>query len=36
MIGFLDESLSGIKIVKAFNASERVKQKLETSQNFMK
>jgi len=29
MIGFLDESLSGIKIVKAFNASERVKKKFD-------
>lgn len=27
MIGFLDESLGGIKIIKAFNASERIKQK---------
>lgn len=27
MIGFLDESLSGIKIIKAFNATERIKEK---------
>jgi subfamily B ATP-binding cassette protein MsbA len=27
MIGFLDESLSGIKIVKAFNSTERTKEK---------
>jgi len=29
MISFLDESLSGIKIVKAFNATERTKQKFQ-------
>jgi subfamily B ATP-binding cassette protein MsbA len=27
MIGFLDESLGGIKIIKAFNATERIKDK---------
>lgn len=27
MIGFLDESLGGIKIIKAFNATERIKEK---------
>ncbi|MDQ7948513.1 MAG: ABC transporter ATP-binding protein [Pedobacter sp.] len=34
MIGFLDESLSGIKIVKAFNASERVKSKFDEENKF--
>lgn len=34
MIGFLDESLSGIKIVKAFNSSERVKAKFEDENKF--
>jgi len=34
MIGFLDEALSGIKIVKAFNASERVKQKFDEENKF--
>jgi len=29
MIGFLDESLSGIKIVKAFNSTERTKEKFQ-------
>jgi len=29
MIGFLDESLSGIKIVKAFNSTERAKSKFQ-------
>lgn len=29
MIGFLDEALSGIKIVKAFNATERIKNKFD-------
>ncbi|RZL46620.1 MAG: ABC transporter ATP-binding protein [Pedobacter sp.] len=29
MIGFLDEALSGIKIIKAFNATERTKQKFD-------
>ncbi|RZK74657.1 MAG: ABC transporter ATP-binding protein [Pedobacter sp.] len=34
MIGFLDESLSGIKIVKAFNASERIKKKFDDENKF--
>lgn len=34
MIGFLDESLSGIKIVKAFNASERVKKKFDEENKY--
>jgi subfamily B ATP-binding cassette protein MsbA len=34
MIGFLDESLSGIKIVKAFNAVERVKNKFNDENKF--
>lgn len=34
MIGFLDESLSGIKIVKAFNSTERVKAKFEDENRF--
>lgn len=34
MIGFLDESLSGIKIIKAFNASERVKDKFGEENKF--
>ena len=34
MIGFLDESLSGIKIIKAFNASERVKNKFNQENIF--
>jgi subfamily B ATP-binding cassette protein MsbA len=29
MIGFLDEALSGIKIIKAFNATERIKEKFQ-------
>lgn len=29
MIGFLDEALSGIKIIKAFNSTERIKQKFD-------
>lgn len=29
MIGFLDESLGGIKIIKAFNATERIKTKFD-------
>jgi subfamily B ATP-binding cassette protein MsbA len=29
MIGFLDEALGGIKIIKAFNASERIKDKFQ-------
>ena len=34
MIGFLDESLSGIKIIKAFNAAERVKNKFGEENKF--
>jgi subfamily B ATP-binding cassette protein MsbA len=34
MIGFLDESLSGIKIVKAFNATQRVKHKFDEENKF--
>ncbi|MDN3587422.1 ABC transporter ATP-binding protein [Pedobacter aquatilis] len=34
MIGFLDESLSGIKIIKAFNASSRVKEKFGEENKF--
>ena len=34
MIGFLDESLSGIKIIKAFNATERIKEKFENENKF--
>lgn len=34
MIGFLDEALSGIKIIKAFNASERIKDKFQAENIF--
>lgn len=34
MIGFLDESLSGIKIIKAFNATERIKDKFNKENIF--
>ncbi len=34
MIGFLDESLSGIKIIKAFNASSIVKDKFDEENKF--
>lgn len=34
MIGFLDEVLSGMKIVKAFNASERVKQRFDKENRY--
>jgi len=34
MIGFLDESLSGIKIIKAFNATERIKDKFQNENVF--
>jgi subfamily B ATP-binding cassette protein MsbA len=34
MIGFLDESLSGIKIVKAFNATERAKSKFQYENEY--
>lgn len=34
MIGFLDEALGGIKIVKAFNATERIKDKFHSENVF--
>lgn len=34
MIGFLDEALSGIKIIKAFNSSERIKEKFNQENIF--
>jgi len=34
MIGFLDEALSGIKIIKAFNATERIKEKFHQENIF--
>lgn len=34
MIGFLDESLSGIKIIKAFNSTERIKEKFQKENEF--
>lgn len=34
MIGFLDEALSGIKIIKAFNASFRVKDRFHAENKF--
>lgn len=34
MIGFLDESLGGIKIIKAFNATSRIKQKFHDENRF--
>lgn len=34
MISFLDESLSGIKIVKAFNSTERTKQRFQKENEF--
>lgn len=34
MIGFLDESLSGIKIIKAFNATFRIKEKFQKENQF--
>jgi subfamily B ATP-binding cassette protein MsbA len=34
MIGFLDESLSGIKIVKAFNSTERTKEKFQKENEY--
>ncbi|HEY0176175.1 MAG TPA: ABC transporter ATP-binding protein, partial [Pedobacter sp.] len=34
MIGFLDESLSGIKIVKAFNSTERAKKKFQNENEY--
>lgn len=34
MIGFLDEALSGIKIIKAFNSTERIKNKFDAENQF--
>lgn len=34
MIGFLDEALSGIKIIKAFNATNRIKDKFQLENEF--
>lgn len=34
MIGFLDEALSGIKIIKAFNSTQRIKQKFDAENQF--
>jgi subfamily B ATP-binding cassette protein MsbA len=34
MIGFLDEALSGIKIIKAFNATFRIKEKFHEENKF--
>jgi subfamily B ATP-binding cassette protein MsbA len=34
MIGFLDESLSGIKIIKAFNSTERTKEKFHKENEY--
>jgi subfamily B ATP-binding cassette protein MsbA len=34
MIGFLDESLSGIKIIKAFNSTERIKKKFDAENRY--
>ena len=34
MIGFLDEALSGIKIIKAFNSTERIKNKFDQENIF--
>ncbi len=34
MIGFLDEALGGIKIIKAFNSSERIKEKFNQENIF--
>jgi len=34
MIGFLDEALGGIKIIKAFNATERTKEKFDKENIF--
>jgi subfamily B ATP-binding cassette protein MsbA len=34
MIGFLDESLGGIKIIKAFNATDRIKTKFDDENIF--
>ena len=34
MIGFLDESITGIKIIKAFNAAERIKNRFQEENIF--
>lgn len=34
MIGFLDEALGGIKIIKAFNATEKIKNKFDEENRF--
>lgn len=34
MIGFLDESLSGIKIIKAFNSTNRIKEKFDAENKY--
>lgn len=34
MIGFLDESLSGIKIIKAFNSTDRIKSKFDAENRY--
>lgn len=34
MIGFLDEALGGVKIIKAFNATSRVKEKFDDENKF--
>lgn len=34
MIGFLDEALSGVKIIKAFNATQRTKDKFDAENRF--
>lgn len=34
MIGFLDEALGAIKIIKAFNATERIKEKFQNENEF--
>jgi subfamily B ATP-binding cassette protein MsbA len=34
MIGFLDEALGGIKIIKAFNATERIKSKFQKENEY--
>ncbi|WP_158796536.1 ABC transporter ATP-binding protein [Pedobacter sp. L105] len=34
MIGFLDEALSGVKIIKAFNSTNRIKEKFDAENRF--
>lgn len=34
MLGFLDEALSGIKIIKAFNSTQRVKEKFDAENRY--